>query len=45
MTTKHFTVNFEAPAGNHIRAHYTNGEYEIFELPFCMPVSEVIVEP
>jgi superfamily I DNA/RNA helicase len=28
---------------DHIRAHYTGGEYEIFELPFCMRCPEVIV--
>jgi ATP-dependent DNA helicase UvrD/PcrA len=28
---------------DHIRAHYTSGRYEIFELPFCMRCPEVIV--
>jgi len=28
---------------DHIRAHYANGQYEIFELPFCMRCPEVIV--
>ena len=28
---------------DHIRAHYTNGQYEIFALPFCMRCPEVIV--
>ena len=28
---------------DHIRAHYVNGHYEIFELPFCMRCPEVIV--
>lgn len=28
---------------DHIRAHYTSGDYEIFELPFCMRCPEVIV--
>jgi ATP-dependent DNA helicase UvrD/PcrA len=28
---------------DHIRAHYANGEYDIFELPFCMRCPEVIV--
>jgi len=28
---------------DHIRAHHANGEYEIFELPFCMRCPEVIV--
>jgi superfamily I DNA/RNA helicase len=27
----------------HIREHYLNGQYEIFELPFCMRCPEVIV--
>ena len=27
----------------HIRAHYKSGHFEIFELPFCMRCSEVIV--
>ena len=28
---------------DHIRAHYESGDYEIFELPFCMRCPEVIV--
>ena len=28
---------------DHIRAHYEEGHYEIFELPFCMRCPEVIV--
>jgi superfamily I DNA/RNA helicase len=28
---------------DHIRAHYANGQYESFELPFCMRCTEVIV--
>ena len=28
---------------DYIRAHYENGHYEIFELPFCMRCPEVIV--
>jgi superfamily I DNA/RNA helicase len=28
---------------DHIRAHYKSGNYEIFELPFCMRCPEVIV--
>jgi superfamily I DNA/RNA helicase len=28
---------------DHIRSHHTNGEYEVFELPFCMRCPEVIV--
>ena len=28
---------------DHIRAHYESGNYEIFELPFCMRCPEVIV--
>jgi superfamily I DNA/RNA helicase len=28
---------------DHIRAHYEDGHYEIFELPFCMRCPEVIV--
>ncbi len=28
---------------DHIRAHYASGQYEIFELPFCMRCPEVIV--
>jgi ATP-dependent DNA helicase UvrD/PcrA len=28
---------------DHIRAHYEGGDYEIFELPFCMRCPEVIV--
>lgn len=28
---------------DHIRAHYENGHYEIFELPFCMRCPEVVV--
>jgi superfamily I DNA/RNA helicase len=29
---------------DHIRAHYESGNYEIFELPFCMRCPEVIVQ-
>ena len=28
----------------HIRSHYASGNYEIFELPFCMRCPEVIVD-
>jgi superfamily I DNA/RNA helicase len=28
---------------DHIRAHYTEGHYKVFELPFCMRCPEVIV--
>jgi superfamily I DNA/RNA helicase len=32
-----------AASWDHIRAHYESGDYEIFELPFCMRCPEVIV--
>jgi len=28
---------------DHIRAHHTGDEYEVFELPFCMRCTEVVV--
>lgn len=29
---------------DHIRAHHSEGHYEIFELPFCMRCTEVVVD-
>jgi superfamily I DNA/RNA helicase len=34
---------FRGASWDHIRARYNSGEYEIFELPFCMRCPEVIV--
>ena len=35
---------FRGASWDYIRAHHRSGEYEVFELPFCMRCPEVIVD-